>query len=51
MKPRIIFGRKKKEYKCYDFIGGWVGFGETPELAYMYYVSMNGGWNSYHLAA
>jgi hypothetical protein len=51
MKPTIRFDVKKKEYRCTNNIGGWVGFGKTPELSYVHYICMNGGWNSYHLAA
>mgnify|MGYP003627941041 CR=1 FL=1 len=51
MKPIILFDRNKNEYRCADIRGGWVGFGETPELSYAHYISMNGGWDSYHLAA
>jgi len=51
MKPRIVFDRKKKVYKCSDSKGGWIGFGETRKLAYTDYISMNGGWDNYHLAA
>ena len=49
VKPRIKYCGGG-EFKC-SSVGSWVGFGRTPERAYINYRQINGIVDEYNLAA
>jgi len=51
MKPRIKFNRHTGKYECFPVFSGWIGSGETPELAYKRCIRKNCPIDYYHLAA
>ena len=53
IKPRIRLNLRSGKYECKWYVGSWVGFGLTPELAFKHFTQSNcfPFENRFHLAA